>query len=521
MKKYLTLLLALVVILSAVSAYGEKKTESSATALEFELETVCGDVSAAEGLEVKDFGSYMSDAEGQSVVWSSDVAVRNGELEWSTELITDNRYEILYGDYNYLIRYPGNHGYGIRARFDAMNIGQTMNNPVMNSFFSGFSKRDDAKDYLIRETDKPLGGYFYRIDLAEFYEYYPYLLEIDLPEDFNVTEESFREFFKIPVLRTEKYKLRAVNNVPQIYDAAYTGDPYEPEDIETDFAQIDTFGGLTDDAYYFTFSNKTRKGGRFDTSQIPLGYGIYRLSKDGTFSLYKALPDDAVLRNFGVDRDGKTMYLHYVENNKWTVHVIDIASGSEINSIAVKDYYTGDLTPKVFHGNGGEVIAFLEQDWSDDWGGYWYASEVYVVNGDDARLYVDNTFSIDHLDNFPYQKYVLRGIGVFSATVLDDKLAIVKRIETSPIYEQNESAGSAENAKIVGYDPRDNAFMIMIFGPDGLEYCGRCRCSLDKASVIGESGITTTYKNGSSDTGLRYIWQSNWAAGFEDYYLTW
>jgi len=519
-KKYFILLLALIIVLSAVRIYGTQKIENSAADLEFELETLCGDVSAAEGLSIKDFRSFMRDGDGSDAsAWTTDATVRNGKIESDSTVAVYDNYEMQYGGQDYLIRNPGNHGYGIRARFDALSRSQMMANPVMSSFFIGFSKRDDAKDHLVEENGSILQGMYYRVNLSEFFDYYPYLLEIDLPDDFNVTEEAFREFLKIPVLKNEEYKLTGGAS-PYIYDAALTSDPDQPADIVTDFAQIDTFGGLTDDAYYFTFRRTTKNGGRLDTSEIPLGYGIYRLAKDGTFSLFKALPEDVAVRNFGVDNDGKTMYLHLVENNKWTVCVIDIASGNEVNRIQVKDHYANDLTPKIFHGNGSEVIAFLDQDNSSDWGGRWYASEIYVVNRDGARVYADSTLSID-LDTYPYSTLLLRGIGIFSAVTSGDKLAIVKRDQTSPVFEKSNGTDSNEKAKVIGYDALDSSFMIMIIGPDGLEYCGRGRCSLDKASVFSEYGRMTRYRYGDTDSGIRFLWYSAQTSTYEDYYLTW
>ena len=128
------------------------------------------------------------------------------------------------------------------------------------------------------------------IYLKDYYDYYPLAINISLPGNYfnwrdGYPEETaystsletekmikdFSEFFKIPVVENEGWEITlAKDDNGSVYSMG-------SGNIDGDSFYLWTISVFTDDACFFTFNNRSTMGKTVDTSQIPGGYGIYRL----------------------------------------------------------------------------------------------------------------------------------------------------------------------------------------------------------------------------------------------------
>ena len=81
MKKALILILALIIVFGAVSAFAESRIAASAEDLEFRVDSLYGDISSAEGLEICGFLSITREmlALDRCDTWLSDIKIENGQ----------------------------------------------------------------------------------------------------------------------------------------------------------------------------------------------------------------------------------------------------------------------------------------------------------------------------------------------------------------------------------------------------------------------------------------------------------
>ena len=103
---------------------------------------------------------------------------------------------------------------------------------------------------------------------------------------------------------------------------------------------IDTFCG---DSAWFGFSHTTEGGWIPDLTQLPLGYGIYRLTipEDGSQpSLINVCPLETgtTVLKLTVEAGGERVLAHTVENGKYTVTVISVADNTAVQRLELADF---------------------------------------------------------------------------------------------------------------------------------------------------------------------------------------
>ena len=85
MKRYLLILIALIVLLSAAVAGGAAQIGASGYKLQYSLETLCGDPSAANGLEISGVKSGFQYSDGSTnrlmYCWTSSLGIEDGDLK--------------------------------------------------------------------------------------------------------------------------------------------------------------------------------------------------------------------------------------------------------------------------------------------------------------------------------------------------------------------------------------------------------------------------------------------------------
>ncbi len=145
--------------------------------------------------------------------------------------------------------------------------------------------------------------------------------------------DNFHSFFKLPTLEDETYNISLERDSKgKVYHLG--GGTTESDRF--DFMAQDQYQCVTRQAVYFTFWNRTVKGNIVDTSQIPGGYGIYRLpftadfdpeTESGILSeqlemVYAIDPEHLVL-GLGCSHDKSRLLLHTCENGEYVLTVLD------------------------------------------------------------------------------------------------------------------------------------------------------------------------------------------------------
>ncbi|NLC43596.1 MAG: hypothetical protein GX783_04875, partial [Clostridiales bacterium] len=236
------------------------------------------------------------------------------------------------------------------------------------------------------------------IRLKDYYDFYPLLVTLTMPGNILVWEsdlyidpapepgteeyiiETFRNFFRIPVLEDETVEISITKNADGSMNSSGSGS------TDSDAFYIWTLSALTDDTCYFTFNPHTNNGNVVDTSLIPGGYGIYclpysqdRIVKDGMnisgilidelSMVYSLNPEDRVFDLY-VNPDQTKLLLLTEENNICVLTVIDMETMKPLQRLELADlgeedsvwntYYYDDFFALYLSGNQLAVVDINE-----------------------------------------------------------------------------------------------------------------------------------------------------------------
>ena len=302
--------------------------------------TILGDVSEAEGITVDLWSEY----------WDNSY--------WNTRLITGNplKTETTFYPSNPFAEDPEYYykklpEFGITIRD---SIGCDYGEEVLPGTQNGVNEAFDA----LAEEILPGESKERTIKLADYMDYYALQVEITIPDDAlwrydeilatsRIIEDEkaaaawmselepdsdqhvaqqIQEFFKIPVLETEKVKIGLEKDS---YNAV-SGVSYGNADSET--ANLwSRYYVITDDAIYFTFQGRGTAGTLLDFSQVPGGYGIYRLPysmeegvKADQLSTVCPLNQSAEILAMELNSDQSALHLHTFENGTYVMTVLGL-----------------------------------------------------------------------------------------------------------------------------------------------------------------------------------------------------
>ncbi len=182
--------------------------------------------------------------------------------------------------------------------------------------------------------------------LSDYLDYYPLNIDITFPDvysfdssmEYDMSEsekdliESFREFFRIPIMKDHKLKIRVtVGDEGNIYSSGTTSGTGLDENEDSYGFYTDSV--ITDNECFLYFGNRSDLGYTVDTSLIPGGYGIYRLpysEKDKNVSFdFKNLKNiypidsDYTVSALEISEDKKSLYMVTKEENKNVFTIID------------------------------------------------------------------------------------------------------------------------------------------------------------------------------------------------------
>jgi hypothetical protein len=264
------------------------------------------------------------------------------------------------------------------------------------------------------------------INLKDYYDYYPLTVSLGFPGTdlawpgtfwADITDPdpgtetyvilAFRDFFKIPVIEDEQIEISVRKG------ADGRGTSYGLGSTDSDSFRIRSESALTDDACYFTFTTRTSHEDIVDTSLIPGGYGIYRLpyfdgktpsgricgAKIDELSMVYPLDPSVEILDLGVHPQKTRLSLHAVENRKYVLTVIDIATMTAVQRIEVFDWpedksdwwvYEGDgFLTAVLSGYGLAVVAVDEE------GGYDLRFTAEITDGE-GPLHLETEAVMDY-----------------------------------------------------------------------------------------------------------------------------
>lgn len=249
--------------------------------------------------------------------------------------------------------------------------------------------------------------------LKDYMDYYPISVSLDLPGAHDSLDGSevpdwvpdpgtpsyalfkIRDYFKIPVLEEEYYEIFVKK-----YEADNMNADSGTNATGSDHFNMTTFSALTDDACYFTFNAHSQEGKLMDVSELPDGYGIYRLPyeedrHDQSGQKVYSVDADALEMVYPLDPEitpvclcvnpeQTKLLLHAVENGKYILTVIDLDTMTTLQKLEIAEWpeeqgwwlYSGDGCMAVLLSWEQQKLAVITET---DGGNYelWYMGDAW------------------------------------------------------------------------------------------------------------------------------------------------
>lgn len=423
----------------------------------FTEETVSGDPSAAEGLTVRAQSQY-----NHRLFWDS--VCRVGE-----EPQTETEYAF----------YPDQHQTDRPARYAGVEMENGGYGSTAFAASGGFETEEmgayglNAAYRELADQTAPGAEGEKVIRVSDYLDYYPLEVRLDFPEfllDLNRMMDwgtdggeetkavsllqTFQNFFRIPVLEEERMEISIGKDPSGGINSWGSGSV-----SEYDSFYLWTESVVTGSACYFTFDCHTEQDHVVDTSQIPGGYGIYRLTcqydpeRMGSelervdieeLSMVYPLDPNGYLLELGLSGDGERLLVHTREEDTYVLTVVDLEDLSTVQRL--------EITPD-------------EKDWS--WC-YVFPEEDYlaVTMGEQVALLVQQEGGV-------YQEAFLTDV---EEDVIWQNFQDMdydgRHLAVTGVYDFDEAR--------LDYNLRDgHSFYLAVYGPEGLEYYGLYRSSLD------------------------------------------
>ncbi len=334
MKKIIALVAALAILSVCSVAVIAKEVNKNNDTLTYEENVIYGDSSAALGLSVKSL-SHLEN----HLTWDSVYDI-GGEAETKF-------------DFHY-------HKYYSRGSFNSASI------VVSSGLHMGFDTDKPASEQVgIAKAYKELYDSLKQgergskvIRLADYYDYYPLDLNVNLPgihlhehsfytpdspyytsadEEKYKQYKAFLDYFKIPMLDSEYIEI----SISKDYNGFGFGSGANNLDKSADTYSVSSRSTKTDKACYFVLNNKTERNKTMDFSLISGEYGVYSFpyssTKIKTVELATVYPlDESTDVTFiSVNSKQDKLLLTVVENDITYLEVIDIATMTQIQKIKI------------------------------------------------------------------------------------------------------------------------------------------------------------------------------------------
>ena len=204
-------------------------------------------------------------------------------------------------------------------------------------------EREKPQLKLFRDVASRLGDASQRTEtlaLRDYYEYYPLDGYLDLPAlrenggtPLVAEYEPIQSFFRIPVPEDVRVTVTVRrDSETQYYDCAVNAVPGSGWNLWTNSVVAG------DDTVYFALGFRTENGDIVDTSRIPGGVGIYRLSvAEEPARLETVFPLDPAVQvsDLHLSADGRRLLLIALEGDTYYLTVIDLETMMALQKLPV------------------------------------------------------------------------------------------------------------------------------------------------------------------------------------------
>ena len=420
------------------------------------------------------------------LLWDSTVTFENGEA------VSDSTY-----------------------RFSQTPYTDTREKSYRGVWLSSTLSVDEVTDFLYDQVPDGESREFH-VRYADYYDYYPLHVMVELenvhydnygfdngsgntPEDFTV--RTLLDTFRIPVLPDEYLDITVNKSGFGMSSGGGNSDG--------NAFFMDTQSVVTDDAVYFWFANTTVDGysmdwsemnekSRVDTSEIPLGYGIYRLpygyvdedsykglahfkgwdTKAEALSLFYAVDPSVRIRHLALSPDKEKLVLHAEENGVYVLTVLDTRTGNIVQRLELG---TAAKFTEQYHGDDFVMVRFFDEklcvlSWDADKGQY-----VSVIDAPAGKIEKYREFQ-------PWYPWGERGMG------FDGERFYVAGSLGHDWY--TDETGETRHTVDWTSRPADAlhcGFYLAVYDAHGLRYYGYYTSSLDDAAISRQNDPEPVY----------------------------
>ena len=320
MKRMSVLVLVLALLSAGVLTGASVAVQRQGSHVTVEAETLAGDPSAAEGLELS-LPVYCQNA----MLW--DMTVPAARPEDTAARFACSSFGLRNADFNIFnlfIPYPMLRSVSVEP--DPLKIeipSSSFSVPTVNSSYHWM----EAVQLVADET--PAGETLTRqVKLAEVYDCWP--MEVYLDGNgmwFDPVGQAFADYFPIPIPQDYQVEITIQKNERgRATSVDMEADPRYAPDCTCDFVQ-------SGDAILFILNvqyvdENTGAYRQADGSAIPGGWGIYRLTTsedktEGSLETLFSLPEGSMARRFWASQDGSNLFLLTEEEDVLRLRVFD------------------------------------------------------------------------------------------------------------------------------------------------------------------------------------------------------
>ncbi len=404
MKRCLALLLVLALVSAGVLAFGTAKIIEPRAAVTFAETNALGDMRACDGLEV---GFNM----------------RCGYHHyWSSTLRFQNEAYVSHTDYDY---------------YEAERSESVDEQPVYFDLYKGIGI---GTNNMASEGEEPIPGYeawgqlmnelmagapegvavTKTVRLADYFTWYPLVMLLTVPGHtyhgfpsdsswkYMPIYREMLDYFRIRVLPDEQMTIRFTREGSGSHFES--GEPgTEGEDAYSALAPL---SAAAEDALYFCFiSGRSDQGRTIDFSDVPGGFGLYRLSLideddpnepgakvPGRLETVLPLPQEWEVRELWIDEERGELFLNAVDDDVLTLHIYDLNTFAEKQTLELFSL-SGDKWTGCIHGSDCTLMNHALKEWQllieED--GVYHLLEIPISDADAKaaveRLYYESSGS--------------------------------------------------------------------------------------------------------------------------------
>lgn len=460
-KATITMLLLLVISISGVcvAAAGVHAPHDQVVLKE---NVIYGDPSAASGLEVQ-----------AHVTWDD-------HLFWDTTLLTgtENRVET---DFRFSAK-------ELRQEGPAVFRGIVLGNDI--DFYydpMGTAQEHQGIDRAYHELAQTVGPGEERettVYLKDYMDTYPIEVVVDLPgmtasldmwrasneEASELAEierdiQRLQEYFAIPVLEDETYELSVGKDENGNFSHG-SGGPGEGDTF-----RLREINVIADTACYFTFDTHSWEGNVVDTSFLPDGYGLFRVTFDASYSDNKpvvfeemdisepemvyAIDPNAYIEGLYLSEDQRLLYLLTQEDNVLFLTVIECVTMDTLQKLEIYDF-------------GGEPGTVHEIRQRDNCWVLWLRGGVLAL----LEKLPGGLFELEYVTTYDFENIPEYAMSIYLEADWDgERLAVVDKSYNGRM--------NVDGYYVVGYDTC--GFWLLVYDEHGeLAYAGNYESSLSE-----------------------------------------